>query len=469
MLNDFESEQALLSNIIKYGLDGYHDISTTGVSAETFSDENHKIIYHAIEHLFEEENLQKLDVPLIMGASRSLGYGEWCSELNIDEYIKTEIQSVHTEQHSGANYAKRLRKLQVANNILEAVEEIQNEVQDITGQEKLSDIFGIVEGKLSDLAGFLTDTSDDPVDVGSTIFDHVEYLKDNQIDQLGLPTGFPIYDKHIGGGLRKHAIHVVAARPKVGKSTFCKNVALNVAKTGIPVLYLDTEMESEDQLNRLIASEARVSLSDIETGKFNDNSISRQNVDKATQTLIDCKLHHKNIAGMNLDSQLAVARKWILRDVGLDKDGLANDCLLVYDYIKIMDSQELSKYQEYQALGFLMTALQNFAVKYDIPILTAAQLNRDGIERADTSAISASDRIAMYCSSISILKDKSEEEQSAQNHAWGNQKLYPVIARYGEPMGSDDYINILFEKSFNKMGEKGIRSEVPSGEDDVTE
>jgi len=59
----------------------------------------------------------------------------------------------------------------------------------------------------------------------------------------GIPTGFPRYDSCIGGGFRRGTVNVVGARPKVGKSTFCLNVAKNVSFAGIPVLYLDTEMK----------------------------------------------------------------------------------------------------------------------------------------------------------------------------------------------------------------------------------
>jgi hypothetical protein len=246
---------------------------------------------------------------------------------------------------------------------------------------------------------------------------------------------------------------------KVGKSTICKNIAYNVASKNIPVLYLDTEMETEDQKNRLLASVGDVNIDIVETGQFSTNPIERQKITEAVGKIASTKFYHKNIASMSIEMQLAIIRKWIISVVGLNKDGKAKECLLVYDYIKLMDSKELAKGQEHQLLGFLMTTLQGLAVKYDIPILTAAQLNRDGISKEDTSVIGGSDRIAQYGSNIAVLKWKSPEELAAENYEWGNQKLIVMASRYGEQTQPGDYINVMFDGAKSKMSEKGVRAQ----------
>ena len=92
-------------------------------------------------------------------------------------------------------------------------------------------------------------------------------------------------------------------------------------------------------------------------------------------------------------------------------DGTAKDCVIVYDYLKLMDSQGISQdLKEYQVLGFMMTSLHNFAVRYKVPILGFIQLNRDGITKETTDTASGSDRIIWLCSNFSIFKRKSDEE-----------------------------------------------------------
>lgn len=457
MLKDIDTENAVLSGLYQYGLDSYHEIATVGLSENSFSDNTNKIVFKCMDYLFDVRGAKDIDFPSIINSCKALGYENWIVDANIQEDIKLKL-SIGVKLGSSRSLAQKLRKLEIANKIAASADKIKEDIKEITGEEKLGDIFGIVEQQLGNLASFLTDTSEDPVDIGKKVEEHVEFLKNNQVDQLGLPTGFDIFDKFIGGGLRKHAITVIGARMKTGKSTLCKNIAYNVSQLGIPVLYLDTEMETEDQINRIVSSVASVTLDQVESGKFAINTMDRQKVTDAVQEIKGIKFQHKTIGGYSIEAQLAIVRKWIIRTVGLNKEGKAKDCLLVYDYIKMMDTRDLGKVQEHQALGFLMTALQNFAVKYDIPILTAAQLNRDGISSEDTSAIGGSDRIAMYGSSISLLKWKTEEELAAESYQWGNQKLIPIISRYGPAMDQGDYINIWFEGDKNKMSEKGTRA-----------
>jgi replicative DNA helicase len=457
MLKDIETENAVLSSLYKYGLDSYHEIATVGLSEVSFSDSANKIVFKCFEYLFDSKSAKDIDFPSLINSCKALGYENWIQDKDLQKDILEKL-SVSTKLGSVKPLAQKLRKLEIGNKISAAADKIQEEVKYITGEEKLGDIFGIVEQQLSNLSSFLTDTSEDPVDIAGRVEDHIEFLATNQVDQLGIPTGFPIFDKYIGGGLRKHAITVIGARMKTGKSTLCKNIAYNVSQLGIPVLYLDTEMETEDQINRLVSSVASVPIDQVESGKFSSNLIDKQKVKDAVNEIKQIRFQHKTIGGYSIEAQLAIVRKWLIRTVGLTKEGRAKDCLLVYDYIKMMDSKDLGKVQEHQALGFLMTALQNFAVKYDIPILTAAQLNRDGISSEDTSAIGGSDRIAMYGSSISLLKWKTEEELAAEDYQWGNQKLIPIISRYGPAMDTGDYINIWFEGDKNKMCEKGTRA-----------
>ena len=70
---------------------------------------------------------------------------------------------------------------------------------------------------------------------------------------------------------------------------------------------------------------------------------------------------------ISFENILAIMRKWIYQHVGFDEAGVTNDCLIVYDYLKLMGSEGISSsMQEYQVLGFQITQLHNFMVKYDV-------------------------------------------------------------------------------------------------------
>ena len=135
-------------------------------------------------------------------------------------------------------------------------------------------------------------------------------------------------------------------------------------------------------------------------------------------------------------------RRWLVKEVGLNDDGTAKDCVIFYDYLKLMDSAGISQdLKEYQVLGFMMTSLHNFAMKYKVPIVAFVQLNRDGITKESTDSASGSDRIIWLCSNFTIFKRKSDEEIAEDGPESGNRKLVPIISRHGGGLDDNDYIN----------------------------
>ena len=288
----------------------------------------------------------------------------------------------------------------------------------------------------------LGDNKTEPESIGKNIDAYIQNLEDNPVDQVGLSTGFPIYDQAIGGGLRKSTVNVIAARPKTGKTLLADNMGYYLANSGVPVLNMDTEMTTDDHINRIIGMMTEVDLKTIETGKFKDSADLRSKIHEAKNQLKSTKLFYKSIAGKPFDEQLGIMRRWVIKEVGLNDDGTAKDCVIFYDYLKLMDSAGISQdMKEYQVLGFMMTALHNFATKYRVPIVAFVQLNRDGITKESTDTASGSDRIIWLCSNFSIFKRKSDEEIAEDGPTAGNRKLIPLVSRHGGGLEDNDYIN----------------------------
>jgi hypothetical protein len=298
--------------------------------------------------------------------------------------------------------------------------------------------------------------------MGKGIVEYIEYLSSNPVDQVGIPTGFPIYDQAIGGGLRKSTVNVIAARPKTGKTLLVDNMGFHIARNlNIPVLNLDTEMTKEDHVHRLLGMMTETELRDIETGKFAQSSAAKQKIEKATQELSNIPIYYKSIAGKPFDEQLSIMRRWILKHVGLNDDGTAKECVVFYDYLKLMDTQGMSQdLKEYQLLGFMMTQLHNFATKFGIPIVAFVQLNRDGITKESTDTASGSDRIIWLCSNFTIFKRKSDEEIAEDGPNNGNRKLVPIISRHGGGLDDNDYINCHMKGWCAKITEGKTKLEI---------
>lgn len=242
-----------------------------------------------------------------------------------------------------------------------------------------------------------------------------------------------------------------------GKSVLCDNVALHASgKLNIPVLVLDTEMSEEDHWNRIWANLSGIPINEIKFGTFKNDPQKFELVKGARDKLASIPYHYINVTGKGFDEILSIARRWILKTVGFQPNGRTNDCLLIYDYFKLMDAGNISdSMQEYQAMGFQATKLHNFAVEFDCSVLSFVQLNRDGITKESADVISQSDRIGWLCTSFTILKEKSVEEIADDGPRNGNRKLVPVLSRHGPGMDDSGYVCIDMIGELARMTEIG--------------
>lgn len=125
-----------------------------------------------------------------------------------------------------------------------------------------------------------------------------------------------------------------------------------------------------------------------------------------------------------------------------------------------MNAEDISSnMKEHQLLGMMSIGLHNLSIRYNIPILSLAQVNRDGISNETTAIIGDSDRIARYMSSVSLFKDKSDEERQSDGEMKGNKKMVVLAARDG-PGTEGNYINYLLEKNLCRITELKSRNEV---------
>jgi len=456
-LEDLASERAVLAALCQYGLDCYLEIDF--VDADHFTDDMNQLLFHCIHKSVSENS--KVELASILSAANSLGVHESINNKQEISFIRSLFNfPIHKE--NAKSHAVKIAKLKLARDLKKTLKACEKELDATNGDEDVMDLISKVEAPILDATADIYQSSNKKTEIiGEDIDDYIEYLSENVSDNVGIPTGFPRYDAAIGGGLRRKCVDLIAARPKVGKSMFGDAVAMNVSRIGVPVLMLDTEMSKEDHLNRMLANLSGVDINKISTGKFTENPLEKEKVEKAAQELKDIPYHYISIAGQSFENILALMRKWIYQHVGFDEAGVTNDCLIVYDYLKLMGSEGISSsMQEYQVLGFQITQLHNFMVKYDVPCLSFVQLNRDGITKESTDVVSGSDRLIWLCTSFSIFKMKSEEEIAEDKIENGNRKLVPVVARHGCGLDDGDYISMNMFGSIGKLAEGRTRNEL---------
>jgi len=454
-LTDIGAERAVLAGIMQHGLDGYVAVSDI-INVDSFGHSNNQVIFKCIEKVINNE--QKIDLPAVLAASKQLSLHDTINTPQELKYIKSLFEFPISKENI-FSFGVQLKKFEFARKIKNLTHKVSKDIEDITGNETVNDIIQILENPVVE---FLRedDGGDTPEKIGADIQKYVKFLEDNKCDIIGIPTGFLKYDEAIGGGLRRKCVDLVAARPKVGKSVFADNVALNVANKGVPVLMLDTEMSKEDHLNRILANLSGVPINEIATGKFSEDQDKYERVLKAMEKIESIPYSYISVAGKPFEQILNLIRRWVMQEVKTNEHGQTGDCVVVYDYLKLMSSSSITNnIQEYQALGFQITSLHNLCVKLDVPCLSFVQLNRDGITKESTDAVSGSDRLIWLCTSFSIFKIKSPEELAEDGPNAGNRKLVPIVARHGAGLDDGDYINMVMHGSHAKLKELRTRNE----------
>ena len=454
-LSDIGAERAVLAGLFTYGLESYVEISDL-LDHGSFGNQNNQVIYKCIEKVLQNE--AEVDLPAILSAAEQLNLSDAINTRQELEYINS-LMEFPIKKDNVIYFAAQIKKFEFARKIKSLTSKISRDVESINGDESIDDIIGIVENPIME---FLRedDSGQKPERLGEGIEEYLDFLMENKCDQIGVPTGFARYDASIGGGLRRKCVDLVSARPKVGKSVFADNVALNVANQGVPVLMLDTEMSKEDHLNRIISNLSGVPINEVATGSFTDDDEKTISVKGAIDQIKDIPYTYISVAGAPFEQIMNAIKRWIMQEVGQDESGRTNECVVIYDYLKLMSSSSITNnLQEYQALGFQITSLHNLSVKYDFPCLSFVQLNRDGITRETTDTVSGSDRLIWLCTSFSIFKIKSPEELAEDGPNAGNRKLVPVVCRHGPGMEDGNYINMRMLGDHARLDELRTRDE----------
>lgn len=457
-LQDMAAERAVMAALCQYGLDAYLEIDF--IESSHFTHEMNQLIFSCINKSIADTS--KVELSSILSSANDLGVYDQINNKEEIGFVRSLFNFPILKENTAVHAAK-LAKLKLARDLRKTLKACEKELNSVTGEEDIMDLISKVEEPILDATGDVYQNSNKKTELlGEGVDEYVEYLTENVSDFAGIPSGFSRFDMAIGGGLRRKCVDLVAARPKVGKSMFGDAVAMHVAgNLNIPVLVLDTEMSKEDHYNRILASLSGVEINKIATGKFSENEIDKEKVTEAATKMQNIPYHYISIAGQSFENVLSLMRKWIYQHVGFDDNGQTKDCLIVYDYLKLMGSEGITaSMQEYQVLGFQITKLHNFMVKYDAACLSFVQLNRDGITKESTDVVSGSDRLIWLCTSFSIFKMKSDEEIAEDNIENGNRKLVPVVARHGEGLDDGDYVSMKMFGKYGRIEEGMTRNQI---------
>jgi len=450
-MQDLATERALLCGLVQNGKEAYVDIQDV-IGPNSFTETQNAIIFSCLATMYEGS--YSYDLPSFLSAAGSLGHSEAMKEPKQLEYLKSLTQ-MKVGLDNVRKHAVKLSKIAVINQLQEASRQTYRDLSNLNGNESLEHILAEAEKSIFGVTMDMQTQDGNGVEfLGEGILDYVQWLRDNKCDFIGVPSPYATWNTVTGGGFRRGKVSLFGARPKVGKTTVGKDIGLYVSDKGIPVLYLDTEMDSKDLKNKVLSCLTDIPTKEIETGQFDNVEWKVNKVIAAGEYFSNSKFAYRNIAGYAFDDIMSIVRRWIFQHVGFDENGNTNDCLIIYDYFKLQEADKLKEMQETQALGFQVADMTNFAIQYDVPFAAFVQLNRSAED------IAQSDRLLWLCASFTKISRKTNEEILEDGPSNGNIKFTPLEARFGPAMRDDDYINIHVNYETSSVRELGPKSSI---------
>jgi len=367
---DIDAERSVLGALM---LDKDAIIRVADVlKASDFYNPNHTKIFEAIFELFERS--EPID---ILSVNKKLKDKNLLTEIGGSAYLTELINSVPTAAHV-SYYAKLVRQKKVLRDLIHASAEITERVFDTS--ENPEDLLDDAEQKIFSISQKSRPSSFVPIkDELKAAYERIEKLHQGERGLRGVSTGFDELDNHLSG-LQRSDFIILGARPSLGKTALCLDIARNAAiKTKTPVGIFSLEMSRDQVIDRIIAAEAQVALWKLRTGRLSDD-IEFEMIQEALDRLSQAPIFIDDTPSANVIQIRSMARR-LQAERGLG--------LLIIDYLQLIQPRIHSDNMVY-AMTEVSRGLKGLARELEVPILAAAQLSR-AVEQRDVKIPRLSD------------------------------------------------------------------------------
>ena len=253
--------------------------------------------------------------------------------------------------------------IHAGNRIVQSCYEGEDEAAALLDQAEQS-IFGIAEKRIR--AGFASMR-----EIVKESFRTIDQLSQSKDVVTGLATGFVDIDE-MTSGLQKGDLVIVAARPAMGKTSFCLNIAQHVSmRIGETVGLFSLEMSKEQLALRLLCADARIDAHRLRTGKLNEKDWAR--LAKSYNDLSQSRLFIDDSATISPLEMRAKCRRLKA------EHGLA---LIIVDYLQLVTSAGRSENRQ-QELSAISRSMTGLAKELGCPVIALSQLSRAPEARTD--------------------------------------------------------------------------------------
>ncbi len=235
------------------------------------------------------------------------------------------------------------------------------------------------------------------------------------------PTGFPLLDEELGGGLRAGTLNLLAGAQGEGKSTFALQMARHAASTGRPVVFLSFELEAETLLQKAISAEAAerssrpapLTVREVRAAFEASDTVGRGLPERlgelvggiealtAVSAYASRLYIHRSTSTQTTLDVIAAAVKDVLVEQGQPP-------LVVVDYLqKVCTPDHLS---EEEQVTRVTEGLKDLSIEFECPVIAISASDRAGLEpgtRMRARNMRGSTALAYEADVVLILSNKA--------------------------------------------------------------
>jgi replicative DNA helicase len=364
-------DQEYLSSIIGY------------IDPSLFNDKNIGKVIGRLSEFF----LERGTVPTLTEIKARLSSEEDRKALNEVKPKLSQIEGPFNKDELIQNTEKFLKERFVYKTILNVAEKFSD--QSFKLEEALVDFEKAYNISLKD-------------NLGHWYFEDIDkHVKDLIAVYKPIPTGWKFFDDKTEGGLFPKTLVVFAGQVNVGKSIVLGNVATNMLLANKNVLLISLEMSEFMYSKRISSQLTQIPHGDLKTYTQELKEQVEHIKNNIQGNLIVKEFPPKSVTVRHIDSYITK-----LKHKGFTPD------IVVIDYVNLI--HPIAKnLNSYESVKEICEHLRGLAFKYDIPIVSATQLNRGSFNTASPGmeGISESIGLAATCDVICSLWQEEEDRE----------------------------------------------------------
>ena len=351
-----DAERSVLGSVL-FDNDALTKIVST-VSSEDFYQSNHQKIYSRMLEMFDKNDridLVTLSEKLLKSGDLEI-VGGTSYLMDLMEATPTSTTVVH--------HAKIIREKSTLRKLIAISTQIN--LESYSERVEVTDLLYKAEQLIMEIgekeieSGF--SSLSDLVPEG---FQAVEEIYERKGALTGIPTGFTQLDE-MTSGLQKSDLVIVAARPSMGKTSFCLNIATRVAiKENIPVAIFSLETSKQQLVVRMLCAEARINSHALKRGFLKHDDWPR--LSTASGSLAQAPIYIDDTPGITVLEMRAKARQLAKREKNLG--------LIMVDYLQLMQGNRKIENRQ-QEISEISRSLKALARELDVPVIALSQLSR---------------------------------------------------------------------------------------------